>query len=598
MWHNKKIQFINTVLFAVLFSLLSIHSIVLAAESPQNIWSEVAQTELDSGLNKAKENWVNPDQFRAFSLNKPALTDILKKAPLEQPQLNALSRQQPALIYLPTPDGEYMAFEFVESPVMSSKLAEKFPELKTYSGFSIEDPSITVRFDYTQKGFHAQVLAPGNRWYIDPLHKNESNTYASYFNKNYHPLKDHGQCLLESDTLFSRTAGFAERSGDVLRTYRLAVATTGEYGQFHGGTASGAMAAVVTTINRVNGIYEKELAVRLTLVGNNNLIIYTDPTTDPFTGNLSAGTLIGESQTEIDSKIGTANYDIGHTFSTGAGGLAGLGVVCSGSSKARGVTGTSNPVGDAFDVDFVAHEIGHQFHGNHTFNGAQGNCSGSNRNGSTAYEPGSGSTIQAYAGICGSDNIQNNSDPIFHSESHAEMMSYIAGGGSCGTTTALGNAIPSSNAGADYTIPVQTPFVLTGSGNDTDGDSLTYMWEQRDLGPQSQLSAADDGQIPLFRALTPTADPLRYLPKLATLVNNSSDNSEKLPQLGRTMNWRLTVRDNKGGVESDDAQITVTSAAGPFQVTSPNGGENTSGTDNSDLECREYGQRPCQCCEC
>jgi len=552
---------------------------VHAAQSPQGIWSEISLETLSANgaLKKDSEKWVNPDRFRSFDLNHGNLQQILAKAPLESPGINAQFRAQPVLIYLPTPDGDYLAFEFVESPVMASELAAKFPEIKTYSGVSVEDPSITARFDYTPKGFHAQVLAPGKRWYIDPHFKGDTNIYASYYKQDYRPVNGHSQCLLKSNQQLSRSAGLAERSGDILRTYRLAVATTGEYSAFHGGTVAGALAAVVTTVNRVTGIYEKELAIRLSLIGSNNTIIFTDPATDPFTGNFDANILIDESQTAIDNAIGSTNYDIGHTFSTGAGGLAGLGVVCNGSQKARGVTGRSQPVGDAFDVDFVAHEIGHQFGGNHTFNGTIDSCSGTNRNGPTAYEPGSGSTIQAYAGICGSDNLQNSSDPIFHSESHAEIMSYIAAGGSCSSNATLSNSIPAANAGADYTIPVQTPFVLTGSGTDADGDTLTYLWEERDLGSQSALNAADDGQIPLFRVFTPSTEPMRYLPRLTTLVGNSTDNAEKIPQVARPMTWRLTVRDNKGGVESDDAQVTVSASAGPFQLINPNGGESLSG---------------------
>ncbi len=234
-----------------------------------------------------------PDKFSAFSLDKTALDGVLNQAPLESPEIPVQSRAQPALIYLPTPDGQYMAFEFVESPVMAPELAAKFPEIKTYSGTSVEDSSIKVRFDYTPKGFHAQVLAPDARWYVDPLFKDDINLYASYYKTDYKPIKEHSQCLLKSENKLASSLGFSERSGDVLRTYRLAVATTSEYSVFHGGTAGGTLAAVTTTINRVTGIYEKELAVRLSLVANNNLIIFTDPATDPFTGNNSTSTLIG-----------------------------------------------------------------------------------------------------------------------------------------------------------------------------------------------------------------------------------------------------------------------------------------------------------------
>ena len=312
------------------------------------------------------------------------------------------------------------------------------------------DPSITLRMEFTPRGVSPQVLAPGRRTMIDPRLGDQPEVSISYYSEDLSRSTGEPFCEVQTPQT-SRDSGAsaakklqaspvaARSSGASLRTYRLAVATTGEYGSYHGGTVGGALSAVVTTINRVDGIYEKEMAISLELVANNDLVIYVNPATDPFTGNNSAGTLINESQAELDSTLGSGNYDIGHTFSTGAGGLAGLGVVCT--AGGRGVTGRSNPIGDAYDVDYVAHEIGHQFDGNHTFNGANGSCSGGNRNASTAYEPGSGSTIQAYAGICSTDNLQANSDPIFHSESFDEMYAYASegNGSSCGVVTATGH---------------------------------------------------------------------------------------------------------------------------------------------------------------
>ncbi len=580
----KKYQSLRVLYIVSVLLFAALNSAAQAQFSPDGVWDEIRDQELRAVQDAATaiEYWVKPDKFRAFDLNKDTLNQVLRNASLEGLDLPAESRPPVALIYLPTPDGEYMAFEFLEASVMAPELAAQFPEIKSYAGKSVDDSSITVRFDFTPAGFHAQVLAPGHHWYIDPHYKSNSDIYVSYYKADYLRSDKPARCMLDKGNDLSRWVAFPERSGDTLRAYRIAIATTGEYTQFHGGNLAQALAAINTTLNRVTGIYERELAIRLTLVANNTSIMFTNSATDPFNNN-DAFALIDQSQTEIDNRIGSANYDIGHTFSTGAGGLAGLGVVCQMGSKASGVTGSSSPVGDAYDVDFVAHEIGHQFGGDHTFNGANGNCSGENRSAQNAYEPGSGSTIQAYAGICGVDNLQSNSDAVFHSESHAQMIGYVStGSGSiCGTTTVLNNTMPMVNAGANYTIPKNTPFALTGSGSDSDiGDTLTYMWEQRDLGPQATLTAADDGQIPLFRALTPNVSPTRYLPALVTLATNSMSNAEKLPQLARTMEWRLTVRDNNGGVDSDDISVTVNARAGPFQITSPNGRENLIGTAN------------------
>jgi hypothetical protein len=361
------------------------------------------------------------------------------------------------------------------------------------------------------------------------------------------------------------------------------VAATGEYTAFHGGTVGGALAAISTTINRVNGIYERELSIRMTLVGNNNQIIFTNAGTDSYTNN-DGSMMLGQNQTTLDTIIGPANYDIGHVFSTGGGGIATLEGPCNDGFKARGVTGSSNPVGDPFDVDFVAHEIGHQFGAGHTFNAnGQLNCSG-NRDNTSAYEPAGGTTIMAYAGICGSQNIQPNSNDHFHAISFDEIMAFVTdtspgGGGVCAQTAATGNTAPTVEAGPSYTIPKQTPFTLTGSANDP-GDSLTYHWEQFNLGPAwTDFSAgglpnvdSPGMAVPIFRSYSPTPNNSRTFPALANVLDGTYKNKgESLPNIGRTLTFRLTARDNKGGVASDAMNVVVNSAAGPFRVTAPTG---------------------------
>jgi hypothetical protein len=360
-------------------------------------------------------------------------------------------------------------------------------------------------------------------------------------------------------------------SGTQLRTYRLAMAATGEYTAFHGGTVAGALAAINTTMNRVNAVYEREVAVRMVLIANNNLIIYTNASTDPYT-NSDGGAMLDQNINNLNSVIGTANYDVGHVFSTGGGGIAYLGVICNNGYKGGGVTGSGSPVGDPFDIDYVAHEIGHQFGGNHSFNGNASACNG-NGNSGTAYEPGSGSTIMAYAGICGSQDLQPNSDDYFHGANFDEIIAHITlgSGNSCGVVTNTGNTPPTANAGASYTIPRQTPFTLTGAGNDVNGDSLTYNWEQFDLGAAGAPN--NNTNPPFFRSFKATVSPARTFPKWSDIINNSTTIGEILPNVTRTMNFRLTVRDNRsggGGVNFASTTVNVTTAAGPFQVTAPN----------------------------
>jgi hypothetical protein len=302
--------------------------------------------------------------------------------------------------------------------------------------------------------------------------------------------------------------------------------------------------------------------------------MYASSVGDPFGGNGTG--VINTSTATINGVIGAANYDIGHVFTTGSGGVAGLGVVCGG-AKGRGTTGLPTPTGDAFYIDFVAHEMGHQFGGDHPFNGTGGNCSGGNRNGPTAYEPGSGSTIMAYAGICGADDLQPHSDPFFHAISLQQINNYTNGGGSCSVNTVNANQPPVIDSGSlpsGYTIPKGTPFVLTGSATDPDaGDTVTYSWEEWDLGPAAPLSAGDNGTSPIFRPWPPTVSGTRMFPKLSTVLTGIALKGETLPTTTRALKFRLTARDQipaRGTTQSADITVNVVNTAGPFQVTAPN----------------------------
>jgi hypothetical protein len=302
-------------------------------------------------------------------------------------------------------------------------------------------------------------------------------------------------------------------------------------------------------------------------------VIFTNAASDPFNGNNNAGVLIGESQTVITNTIGSANFDIGHTFSTGGGGLAGLGVVCSNSQKAGGITGSGNPVGDPYDIDYVAHEIGHQFSGNHTFNSVVGNCGGGNRNGSTAVEPGSGITIMAYAGICGSQDIAGNSIPYFHAISYDEIVNFtnFYGGNSCPVTTTTGNNPPVVTGSGNYVVPKSTAFILTGSATDPDGDSLTFSWEETELGVAGNWNS---GNPNYFRSYTPVVSRSRLFPRQSVVLSGNyvATKGEYVPASAQQLEFRLTARDNKmggGGVCYAINNITIDNS-GPLSVTYPN----------------------------
>ncbi|MHA2030351.1 MAG: reprolysin-like metallopeptidase [Candidatus Kariarchaeaceae archaeon] len=549
---------------------------IIAQNRSQNLWTDVKEELIIS----SGERFIIPNIYRTLQLDYEGLKTLLQSAPDED--LIPVYRSS-FVVHLPMPDGEFARFKIVESPVMAEELASKFPNIRTYLGQGIDDKTASIRFDVTPLGFHAMVLSVHGSILIDPYGKGDTEYYISYYKKDYSPTGDALYFTCTVDGIDSQSAqelrniveqGFNLSTGEELRTYRLACAATAEYTNFHGGTVASGMAAIVVAINRVTGVYEREVAVRLELVTNNNLIVYTNQGTDPYTNN-NGFTMLSQNQANLDAVIGSANYDIGHVFSTGGGGVAYLASVCINGIKARGVTGLSNPIGDVFYIDYVAHEMGHQFGGNHTFNGSSGNCSGGNRNGATAYEPGSGSTIQAYAGICSPQNIQNNSDDYFHNISYVEITNYtqLGGGSSCPVVTPTGNLAPIANAGTGgSTFPVGTPIKLDGSATDADGDPLTYNWEEFDLGPAGHPNSPS-GNAPIFRSLPAVFETYRLLPKLSDLLNNTQTMGEILPTYSRTLSFRLTVRDNKaggGGVDWDQVTYSVTDAAGPFLVTSPN----------------------------
>lgn len=536
----------------------------------QTIWSDVSESNI---LFKG-ERVIVPESYRIFKLNIESIKPLLSSAPLE---FTSEAINNPKVIELPYPNGSFLKFKFWESPAMESELQQKFPEIRTYTGQGIDDPYATLKMDFTPQGFHAMILSPDGRVFIDPYAKGETEFYISYYSKDYTKSNPEFECeVLYHDEYIKPDYNFYESiltpTGPQLRTYRLANAATGEYTQYHGGTVALGLAAVTTSVNRVNGVFERELAIRMVLVANNELIIYTNPGTDPYTNN-NGSLMLSQNISNLNAVIGSANYDIGHVFSTGGGGIAYLGCVCT-SNKAGGVTGSSNPIGDPFDIDYVAHEMGHQFGANHTFNGNTGSCSG-NRNSSTAYEPGSGSTIMAYAGICSPQNLQSNSDAYFHTISFDEIVAFtnIGSGNSCAQITSTGNNAPNITipAGGFY-IPKNTPFALRGSAMDPNGDSLTYCWEEFDLGPAGDPNSPS-GDAPIIRSFNPETTGIRYVPKLQDLINNTSTYGVLLPSYSRNLKFRLTVRDNKaggGGVDRKQINFSVDGNSGPFTVTSPN----------------------------
>lgn len=541
----------------------------LGLNAQQNFWNEISRENLIVNGTQL----IHPSKYKTFEMDYVQMKNYLFDAPLEDFAGNV--KVSNTEILLPMPDGRMELFKVVESPIYEPGFELHFPGIKTFIAYSPANPLWYSRLDITPQGFHAIIFGTENGTvFIDPVsHLGlDVNSYLVYYRNDFQREAEQFVCHHEHDEEMSVNDDEELNWGGIkmfgtceLRTYRLALACTGEYAIFHGGTAAAAAAAQVTTMNRVNGVFERDLAIRMVLIANNNLLIYTNPATDPFT-NGTPTTMINENQTNTTNVIGSANYDIGHVFGTNSGGLAGLGVVCNNSSKARGVTGSGSPIGDPFDIDYVAHEIGHQFRANHTQNNS---C---NRNGATAMEPGSASTIMGYAGIC-SPNIQSNSDDYFHAISLQEMGNFITGGShTCPVKTSLNNQPPTLSYanGSTITLPVSTPFALTATGSDPDEeDVLTYVWDQMDNQVATMPPVATSTGGPSFRSINPSTSPTRYFPNLPAVVAGTNPVWEVLPSVTRTMNFRAVVRDNAGCNEELALTVNFVASAGPFRVLTP-----------------------------
>lgn len=583
------------------------------------LWQDVAE----GSIALTGQRVIIPAAYRTVQLNKTALAQLLGQAPLE---FTAAAKTTATILAVPMPDGKTSRFRIENSPIMEPKLAAHYPEWKTFRGQGIDDPTATARFGITNAGFHAIILSAGDTVYIDPYAKGDTVNYISYFKRNMRGDKrfechlgdlsnKSGATGASADGTDATLAATGVQQAGTLRTYRLALAVTGEYvDRFAPLTdldsdevrKDKAFAAMVATMNRVNGVYERELSVRMVFVNGERDLIFTNQVADPYSNNPLGIDMLVENQVACDAIIGEENYDIGHIMSTGFGGVAFLEAVCNkgeigvpaDGSNAGGFTGLDDPVGDGFDIDFVAHEMGHQFGGNHTFNGQDGSCGG-NEESTASMEPGSGTTIQAYAGICGTQDLQPHSDDYFHVRSLEEMVAFTHGAANgCSVRTAVDNQAPTVDAGPDYNIPADTPFTLTASGNDPNGDVLTYTWEEYDLGPVSEAGGTNDtdndGQArPIFRSYKGTTNPSRTFPSLKYILNNGNTppvnydcgrgaaepciTGEELPSMTRAMKFQVVARDNRavgGGISADMAQVNVTRTGSPFAVTQPNAAAN------------------------
>ena len=537
-------------------------SFLLPASAQETLWQPLALS--DRGSSKAGNYY----QLDMGQMRQSLSRVVLEGGPVE---LNEIS--------LPVTNGIIERFHIVESPIMQAGLAAKYSEIKTYKIFGIDDPHASGRLSISEKGFHGMITSHKGTIYINP----ESNNVYRAFNRASEQQTEPFSCGVSGHSLDSpvdhnhAAERILNRSGGQLQTYELAVAGTSEYVAAVGGTVSQALSEVVIAINRVNQIYERDVSIRLILVDNTDDLLYDGSSgSDPYTNN-DLFAMLDENQSNIDSVLGNGNYDIGHVFTTTGGGLASLGVACDSNFKAQGASGLSTPNNESFYIDILAHELGHQFNADHSFNGTSSSCGGGNRWAPTAFEPGSGTTIMAYSGVCGAENIPqtgNLTDALFHAGSISQIDAFVqsTAGGSCSEFFSISNnsSQPTVDAGSDVTIPTGTPFMLTATGSDSDGDSLSYTWDQIDTGTLTNSTTIGTDLVtnPLFRSFVPRAESFRHFPRLSDVLDGNSDIGETLPTQTREMNFTVTVRDGKGGYATDNIEVSADATGNQFRVTS------------------------------
>lgn len=550
----------------------------------QNHWKN-----FDSKINsEIRESNVRITDFTLFTLNVSTIQNQLKNLPDSDLHLS----EKGVLLNFPNLEGGFDTYEVFESSTMHPDLQKKYADIRSYTGFKKGDKSAILKFTIDPYfGFNGMIRNNTGIYYIDSYTK-DNQVYKLYDRKNASSLNPF-ECLFNGESELKESALHSQKTvvDGLNRKYRLSITTTVEYTAYiatQAGVGSGTdaqkkaavLAAVNLAVSRLNEVFEKDISVRLQLIANTDALFFIS--TDTF-NTLDASQMLSENITVTNNIIGSANYDIGHLFfratSGNDNGLAATPSICGG-SKAGGVTGSAIPVGDPFVIDFVAHEMGHQFGAKHTQN------NGCNRNLPTSVEPGSASSIMGYAGIC-PPNVQMNSDAYFHAVSIAEMYTRLTSGSTstCGVKTPITNAEPTVNAGADKSIPKSTPFMLTAIGTDPNNDPLTYTWEQIDTGAATMPPQPANAVGPLFRSVMPTASPSRYFPRLSTIVSGYDPTIvaptdvrawEKLSSVARDLNFSVLVRDNNsmgGQTARDDIKLTVVNSAGPFVVTS----QNTSG---------------------
>src|SRR5574343_111936 len=541
-------------------------------------------------VSKSAQRESFPQDFKLMQLDLVTIKQALLGAPNR-----FVSNKSNIIISIPNANGQLERFSIFESSNFDKELQTQFPEIRSYVGIGIDDKHAQLRMSVDPRGIQTMVFRTDKRNEFMEPYSEDGKIYAVYSSERLKG-KLPFTCSTQEQSLTNRLgdkvskddSNLLRSSTSELLTFRLALSCTAEYSNYFGATSAAQVANVLAAFNatmtRVNGVFEKDCTIHMKMIASTTNVIYYNAGTDPYSAAAagSGGAWNAELQSTLTSVITEANYDVGHLFgASGGGGNAGcIGCVCEDGSKGSGFTSPADgiPSGDNFDIDYVAHEMGHQFGANHTF-------SHSNEGTGVNMEVGSGSTIMGYAGITSRD-VQPHSDDYFHFASIFQVETNMEGK-TCPVRTPIANGAPVVNAGLNYTIPKSTPFILTGSATDPNGNPLTYCWEQIDNAGSTQTNAASAASAtkasgPNWRSYDPVSSTSRYFPPIDRVIANSTTTNgtgndvivvEALSSVARTLNFALTVRDNvaNGGLTNTDAMVvTVNGTAGPFAVTAPN----------------------------
>lgn len=589
----------------------TIFTVICGFSQTEKAWKKVNGTG-NLELHKAVKRESFPEDFKLYQLDLPTVKQALFSV-----VNNESKKNEGVVIALPNVSGNIEHFRMFEASNFDAELQAQYPEIRAFVGTGIEDAYSQISLSIDPSGIQTMVFRTDKRNEFMEKYTADGSTYAVYESsrvKGKLPFT----CTTDDKAMVSEISdtfkNYRNSTGSLL-TFRLAMSCTAEYANFFGATSSAqfnlVLAGYNATMARVNGVYRKDFAIQMNIVAQSSNVAYYNAATDPYSDaavgtasananntsgwNIQLQNTLSSSLTGASTTLAANNaaYDVGHLFGgSGGGGNAGcIGCVCvndiAGNNKNKGSGFTSPgdaiPQGDTFDIDYVAHELGHQFGGNHTF-------THTSEDNPANYEPGSGSTIMAYAGITFRD-VQPNSDDYFHAISIAQIQANMATK-TCQTSASISHGTPVVNAGANYTIPLSTPFALTGSATDSGGGALTYCWEQFDeaaldenlCGDTNVLGDSDCVPIgtktagPVFRSYDPTASPTRYFPRMESVLAGSTTTAgseitvEALPSVARALNFRLTVRDNVvAGGQTNFGNMTVTVAnLAALNVTSQN----------------------------